>query len=139
MNLTQATIARLKLPNGKSDAIFFDDKIPGFGIRLRSGGSQSWVFQFKFANTQHRLVLGKVSAMKPDAARKIAEKHHAAVKDGRNPATEKAVRVAQAANTFGQLVDQYMEFKQSTLRARSLVEVKRHLEVCALPLHKLPV
>jgi integrase len=139
MNLTQAAIARLKLPAGKSDAIFFDDKIPGFGIRLRAGGSQSWVFQYKFANMHHRMVLGKVSAMKPEAARKIAEKHHAAIKDGRNPATERAVRTAQAANTFGQLVGQYMEFKRSRLRPRSLVEVKRHLEVCAKPLHKLPV
>jgi integrase len=139
MNLTQKAVAQLKLPDGKSDAIFFDDKIPGFGIRLRAGGSQSWVFQYKLANTQHRMVLGKVSAMKPEAARKIAEKHHAALKDGRNPATEKAVRKAQAANTFGQLVGQYIEFKKGTLRPRSLVEVKRHLEVCALPLHKLPV
>jgi integrase len=139
MNLTQKAVAQLKLPDGKSDAIFFDDKIPGFGIRLRAGGSQSWVFQYKLANTQHRMVLGKVSAMKPEAARKIAEKHHAALKDGRNPATEKAVRKAQAANTFGQLVGQYIEFKKGTLRPRSLIEVKRHLEVCALPLHKLPV
>lgn len=139
MNLTQKAVAQLKLPDGKSDAIFFDDKIPGFGIRLRAGGSQSWVFQYKFANAQHRMMLGKVSAMKADAARKIAERHHAAIKDGRNPATEKAVRTAQAANRFGQLVEQYMDFKKRTLRPRSLVEVKRHLEVCALPLHKLPV
>jgi integrase len=139
MNLTQAAVARLTLPPGKSDAIFFDSKVPGFGVRLRAGGSQSWVFQYKFGNVNHRMVLGKVSAMKADAARKIAEKHHAAVKDGRNPAAEKAVRTAQAANTFGELVRQYLDFKQSTLRPRSLVEVKRHLEVYAKPLHKLPV
>jgi integrase len=139
MNLTQATVARLKLPDGKSDAIFFDDKVPGFGIRLRAGGSQSWVFQFKIGPMQQRMVLGKASAMKLEAARKIAEKHYAAVKDGRNPAAERAVRTAQAANTFGELVRLYLEFKQSRLRPRSLVEVRRHLEVYAKPLHRLPV
>jgi len=39
------------------------------------------------------------------------------------------VRTAQAANTFGGLVQQYLEFKQSRLRSRSLVEVRRHLEI----------
>jgi integrase len=77
--------------------------------------------------------------MKPDAARKIAERYHAAVKDKRNPAAERAVRAAQAANTFGELVRQYLEFKQGTLRPRSLVEVRRHLEVYAKALHRLPV
>jgi integrase len=139
MNLTEKAVARLALPAGKSDAIFFDDKVPGFGIRLRAGGSQTWVYQFKIGPMQQRMVLGKVSAMKAEAARQIAERHHAAVKDGRNPAAERAVRAAQAANTFGDFVRQYLEFKQGTLRPRSLVEVRRHLEVYAKPLHKLPV
>jgi integrase len=122
-----------------ADAIFFDDKVPGFGIRQRAGGSQTWVFQYKIGSMQQRLVLGKASAMKPEAARKIAERHHAAVKDGRNPAVERNTRTAQAANTFGNLVHQYLEFKQGMLRPRSLVEVRRHLDVNAKPLHRLPV
>jgi integrase len=139
MNLTQANISRLQLPAGKSDAIFFDDKIPGFGLRLRAGGSQTWVFQFKIGPLQQRMVLGKASAMKPEAARKIAERHHAAIKDGRNPAAEKAVRAAQSANTFGPLVARYLEFKRDRLRPRSFAEVRRHLEAHAKPLHRLPV
>ena len=35
MKLTTTSIAGLVLPPGKSDAIFWDDAIPGFGIRLR--------------------------------------------------------------------------------------------------------
>jgi integrase len=139
MNLTLANIARLRLPDGKADHIEFDDKVPGFGIRLREGGSQTWIYQFKFGPKQQRMVLGKVSAMKPEAARKLAERHHAAVKDGRNPATERAVRVAQSAHTLTELVGRYLEFKQKTLRPRSLVEVRRHLETYVKPLHRLPV
>jgi len=139
MNLTQAEVARLKLPNGKADAIYFDDRLPGFGIRMRAGGSQTWVFQYKFGPVLRRMVLGRATAMTPKAAREIAEKHHAAVKDGRDPAAERAVKVAQAANTFGSLLRDYLEFKQSRLRPRSIVEVKRHLDVNAKPLHRLPV
>jgi integrase len=139
MNLTQTTIARLTLPEGKSDAIFFDDKVPGFGIRVRAGGSRTWVYQFKIGPVQQRMVIGKASAMKPEAARKIAEKHHAAVKDGRNPAMEKAARVAESANNFGDVVRRYLEIKKKELRPRSFVEVRRHLESHAKPLHRLPV
>jgi hypothetical protein len=32
MKLTTATIRALALPEGKSEAIFFDDKLPGLGI-----------------------------------------------------------------------------------------------------------
>jgi len=52
------------LPPGKSDAIYFDDKIPGFGVRLRAGGPQTWIYRLKFGPAQQRMGLGKVSAMK---------------------------------------------------------------------------
>jgi integrase len=139
MNLTQATVARLTLPDGKKDAIYFDDRVPGFGLRLRRAGSRTWVYQYKMGPVLRRMVLGRETAMKPEAARKIAEKHHAAVKDGRDPAAEKAVRTAQAANTIESLIRDYLEFQQSRLRPRSFVEVRRHLEVNAKPLHRLPV
>jgi integrase len=139
MNLTQATVARLKLPDGKDDAIYFDDRVPGFGLRLRRAGSRTWVYQYKMGPVLRRMVLGRETAMKPEAARKIAEKHHAAVKEGRDPAAEKAVRTAQAANTIESLIRDYLEFQQSRLRPRSLVEVQRHLEVNAKKLHRLPV
>jgi integrase len=139
LNLTQTVVARLQLPDGKPDAIFFDDKVPGFGLRIRAGGSKTWIYQFKIGPVQQRMVIGKASAMKPEAARKIAEKYHAAVKDGRNPAAEKAVRAAQSSNSFGDLVCRYLDSKQTTLRPRSLVEVRRHLESYAKSLHRLPV
>jgi integrase len=139
MRLTQATVAQLKLPDGKIDAIFFDDRVPGFGVRLRAGGSSNFVFQFKFGPVLRRMVLGRTAAMKAEAARDLAERHYAAVKDGRDPSAERAVRTAHAANTFGGLVHGYLKFKQSRLRPRSLLEVRRHLEVYAKPLHRLPV
>src|SRR5215475_1283246 len=108
MNLTEKAVAVLRLPGGKSDAIFFDDSVPGFGIRLRANGSATWVYQAKVGGTQLRMTIGKVAAMKAGAARVIAERYHAAVREGRNPQTEKRVRVAQQGHTFGQLVGQYL-------------------------------
>ncbi len=36
MKLTQASIARL--PSDKADAVYYDDELDGFGIRIRAGG-----------------------------------------------------------------------------------------------------
>ena len=38
MRLTKAIVERLTLPPGASDKIWFDDELPGFGLRLRQGG-----------------------------------------------------------------------------------------------------
>ena len=44
MKLTQRTVDTLDLPKGKSEAIIFDEDLPGFGLRMRAGGKRSWVY-----------------------------------------------------------------------------------------------
>jgi hypothetical protein len=56
MKLTQRTIDSLVLPVGKTDAIYFDDSLPGFGIRLRVGGSRMYyVIQYEIGGKQRRI------------------------------------------------------------------------------------
>ena len=40
MRLTQTSLVRIALPAGIDDKIFFDEELPGFGLRLRAGGSR---------------------------------------------------------------------------------------------------
>jgi hypothetical protein len=47
MKLTDRTAAGLKVPQGKIESIYFDDEVPGFGLRLRAGGSRRWIFQYR--------------------------------------------------------------------------------------------
>jgi hypothetical protein len=63
MKLTQANIARLSLPLGKSDAIYFDDDMPGFGLRLRAGGKRTWIIQYRVGTKQRRRTLGLVERL----------------------------------------------------------------------------
>jgi hypothetical protein len=47
MKLTAKAIASLSLPADKADVIYFDDTMPGFGLRLRRNGDRvgkSWLF-----------------------------------------------------------------------------------------------
>ena len=55
MKLTAGTIKSLSLPTGKSELIVFDDDVPGFGLRLREGGSRSFVFQYKLGPKHRRI------------------------------------------------------------------------------------
>jgi hypothetical protein len=58
MKLTQPVVNGLALPPGKTDAIFFDDDVPGLGLRLRAGGKRSWIFQYQIGTKQRRMTLG---------------------------------------------------------------------------------
>src|SRR5450759_4482534 len=66
MKFTQATVARLKMPEGKLEHIEFDDSMPGFGLRVRNGGKRehrTYILQYKIGPKQRRMSLGNVSKL----------------------------------------------------------------------------
>ena len=72
MRITPTEIRKLALPPGTSETILFDDDLPGFGVRLRAGGSRTFVFQYKTGSKQRRLTLGPVAALDLGKARDAA-------------------------------------------------------------------
>jgi hypothetical protein len=90
MKLTnEATVQSLALPEGKDDKIFFDDDLPGFGVRLRRTGGKVWVVQYHIGYRTRRITLGPVAVLTPVQARAEARKLLAAVQLGRDPAAER--------------------------------------------------
>ena len=136
MKLTAANVAKLALPPGKADHIEPDDDVPGFGFRLR-GGSKTWTFQYRIGRRQRRLTIGSATAIKAADARATAEKLYAKAKLGQDPAGEKDKAIAAEAETFAAALKPYLERLRRRLRPRSDVEITRHLEVHAKPLHRL--
>ena len=66
MKLTATTVKTVELGRGKTEVILFDDDIPGFGLRLREGGSKNFVFQYKLGGRggkHRRMALGKATAV----------------------------------------------------------------------------
>lgn len=139
MRFTAQSTDSLKLQPGETDRIWFDDAVPGFGLRARSTGSRSWIFQYKIGSKTRRLVIGQVSAVKLGRAREIAGEHHAKVKLGRDPAGEKRVQIERSSHTFGDLAKKYLDQQRSELRPGSYLEVARHLEKHAAPFHPFPL
>jgi integrase len=139
MRLTKAAIGKLKLPDGKSDAIFFDEDLKGFGLRIRAGGKRTWIAQYRVGNKQRRLRLGTVGTLDADEARKAARERLAAVELGHDPQADKAKARARAAITLGMLVDRFLAFKKPVLRANSYRAARLYLKGHWRPLHGLPI
>jgi integrase len=127
MKLTAKNVAALVLPDGKSEAIFYDTDLSGFGLRLRGGGSRTWVFTYKIGSQHRRITLGSATALTPARARETAGELHAAVRLGKDPAGEKFEGRVRAAETMGAILPAYLGRQRGHLRPRSYVECERHL------------
>jgi integrase len=139
MKLTARSAAALKLPTGKNDHIEFDDALPGFGLRLRKGGSRTWVYQYSIGTKQRRIALGKVSALTVEKAREVAGNLHAKVRLGGDPAADKAASKVAAAMSFKVIVERYLAFKEKQMKPRSYDQVEHHLLKKAKTLHGMPI
>src|SRR5262249_48727512 len=125
--------------SGKAEAIFFDDDLPGHGIRLRAGGSCTWVFQYKLGTKHRRMSLGKFPAISAVAARKTAGQLHAEGRLGNDPAFAKASKQAKASETFGAVLKIYLARRRRQVRASTYKENERHLDRNLRALHELPL
>jgi integrase len=139
MKLTTKSTAGLTLPAGKSDVIYFDEVIGGFGLRLRSGGSATWIFQYSLGRSTRRIVIGKAAVITADKAREHAADLHAKVRLGGDPAADKRTARAKAAETLGAVADSYLDHQQKELRPSSFKGICYHLRKRAAPLRGMPI
>jgi integrase len=131
MKLDSKTVAQLTLPAGKSDTIYFDGKLPGFGFRLRASNDgrvrKSWIVQYRHAGMSRRLLLGSAEVLSVAQAREQAKEALGKVATGHDPQAEKVARRHKDGDTLKALADEYLMAKESTVRPRSFSELKRYL------------
>jgi integrase len=138
VKLTQATVQKLALPAGKGEAIYFDDDLSGFGLRLRAGGSKKWIVQYSLGAKQRRMTLGSTSALDASKARDTARTLLAGVRLGRDPAAERVSSHARASDDeLGVIVDRFLARQATRIRPRSFTETRRYLKEHWKPLHRL--
>src|SRR5262245_15993372 len=140
MKLNDRTVTSQKpaLPASKSEFIFFDDDIPGFGLRLRRSGARSWVYQYFQGGRVKRVTLGAWPKLTASQARELVGPLAGMVALGRDPQAEK-LKERSRKLTVGEIVQRYLAAKAKDLRPRSLVEVQRHLNVNAKVLHSVAI
>ena len=104
------------------DAVFWDDRIPGFGVRVYPSGSKVYVVQTRHRGKSRRVTLGRHGVITADKARKEAALAINRIKSGEEPVERGSVTVAElAARYLEEHVD--VRCKESTQRMyRSVVE-----------------
>jgi integrase len=96
MKLTDKTVEELVCPGGRKDALFFDDTLPGFGLRVTASGRRAFIYQYGINRTIRRMTLGAWGTdLTATQARRKAEAIRGQVRDRRDPvADRKAAQVA---------------------------------------------
>jgi integrase len=77
-------------PDPRADVFVWDGELPGFGLRVRPGGTKTYVLQYRTTSRQRRMSIGRVGPLTPDEARKAALKLLARVAQGGDPSGERA-------------------------------------------------
>ncbi len=95
--ISKRTVEALSVED--KDAVFWDDKIPGFGVRVYPSGSKVFVVQTRTQGKSKRITLGRYGVMTADQARKKAAETIALLKSGQEPGEKpvSAVTVAELA------------------------------------------
>src|SRR5262249_41038052 len=116
MKLDVRTILEAALPPGKIDHIEWDSDLPSFGLRIRAGGSRSFIAQYRGPDGRsHRVTIGAITKLTPSDARQAARKILARAALGHDPQGEKVAKRQQATRTVRVLVTAYLEAKQAEL------------------------
>jgi integrase len=130
MRLDSRNLSRLKLPVDKTDAIYFDDDMAGFGLRLRASGDRvrrSWIAQYRAKGRTRRVLIGSADTLSAEQARAAAKKILAKVALGHDPQGDKVAARLKAARTLRAVVEDFLNAKKPSLRKNSFRNTELYL------------
>ncbi len=121
---------------GPHQVDYFDERLPGFAMRVTTSGHKSWIVMYRHRGRVRRLTLGPYPALGLADARALAKEKLHDVASGRDPAAEK--QSARRAETFEDLAKEYMDrHAKVRKRERCWKEDQRQIDRELLPRWKL--
>jgi integrase len=145
MQMDAKAIARLELPAGKTDVIYFDRDLAGFGLRLRASSDgqvrRSWIAQYRSKGRTRRIRIGSAQTLTPEEARKAARKVLAKVELGEDPAADRDAGRLKATRSLRSVIEKYLEDVKPRLRPNSFRSIQLYLKGSAYfgPLHSTTI
>jgi integrase len=129
LRFTDRTVAAI-VPPVRGQVDFFDERMPGFGLRVTKRGHKAWIVMYRVSGRLRRLTLGPYPRLSLADARSMAKLALAAAVRGHDPAADK--QADRQADTFGQLATLYID-QHAKPKKRSWSEDQRILDREALP------
>lgn len=124
MRITKTFVDKVTPPIPKSDQVstqdfYRDEAIPGFGLRVTSGGARSFIVEKRVNGRVKRITIGRYGNLTVEQARTEAMKILGKVATGGDPIAEKRERNARSVSLFNVFKDYLAtrkDLKDSTIQ-----------------------
>src|SRR5688572_110598 len=94
-------------PDPNRDVILWDNRVAGFGLRIKPSGAKSYILQYRNAGGRsRRFTICRVGEKTPDEVRGAAERLKGKIREGADPASERTAQ--REAATVKELAKRYM-------------------------------
>lgn len=114
--LSKRFIEDLKLNPAEIDRTYWDDRLTGFGVRVRKSSAMSWIIMYRNRDSRLRkYTIGPVGSLTPDEAREEARQRLADAHRGLDPSADK--RAQRSAMTVATLCNEYQEYSKARIKA----------------------
>ena len=123
MRITKRTIEALQPPK-TGYQIAWDGQIKGFGVRITSTGTVSFIYQDRINGRDRRITLGRYPSITSEHAKKLAQRMAAEIADGKDPATERKTRRHKGV-TLAEALQDYLGDRD--LKPRTVDDIKRRM------------
>src|SRR5205085_653599 len=130
MRFTDRGLKSIKPPPNPQQLDYFDDSLPGFGLRVSYNGRKSWIVLYRCNGVKGRLTLGRFEVLPLAEAREKAREALRAAGNGDDPAAQKHRN--REAPTFKELADRYIE-EYAKPRKRTWQKDRRLLDNNLIP------
>lgn len=139
MKLTKTAVEKLPTP-ATGQALYWDDELPGFGVRVTAKGVRSYIVQGRANGKERRVTIGQhgkpisdTETLTADKARKLAMGLIASLSKGVDPVIENE-RKGTLAVTLGEVCTKYLAERKvkrgkGNLTPRTKADYQRHVEV----------
>ena len=113
--------------NGKPKQAFYRDQaIPGFGLRVTSGGAKSFIVETRINGKTKRITLGRYGKLTPEQARKMAQQLLGDVAGVKDPLAERKADLARGV-TLREVFEDYL-ITRKDLKASTIHDYRRGVE-----------
>jgi integrase len=130
MHFTDRGLKALKPPERPKQVDYFDDSLPGFGLRVSYNGRKSWIVLYRCNGVKARLTLGRFDLFPLAEAREKARDALKSAARGEDPMSTKHRN--RQAPTFKQLAERYIE-EYAKPRKRTWQKDRRLLDNNLIP------
>jgi integrase len=123
--LTKTFIDSVRTPDANYE-LHWDDRVPGYGLRVSSGGVRSFMAQGRVKGKAVAVTIGRYGLFTEEQARRKAQSLLQAMRDGIDPRAAKKAEDAERI-TLSEVMEAYVS-RPGKLKPSSRAETRRHVE-----------